>query len=1216
MQKTLKSTTDARRKPGFALIATLSIMVLLVLLSVGLLSLSTVALRSSASVASTAEAQANARLALALALGELQKAAGPDQRITAAAGILNDSAQSSSQGNPYWTGVWNSWTARTDNKVDEVSEHSTIASSGAMGMHPTYQKGREDHFRRWLVSGDVEITTKLETATSSAIAKVARPSKDDDSVLLVGDGTLGKNSDSSRHVATKLMRLNENGETNGRVGWWVGDESLKAAISPDPYADEAILTNALAMERSQAPAQSATWKIEGLEHALDPELASKAVSRLSFEVPSPSRDLTKAAFHDVTPASFGVLADVREGGLKRDLAAILDRPINTREQGDEFMLYKFKEGENERVPIQDLSAYYQLYRDQLKTRSLALRSGEQIIVPDYQKEDFERNYSSLHRMPVPVKVQFLLSRIGRNRTQQDRSKNPSNTDPYKLHIGITPSITLWNPYNVPLVMEPGATRAMQLRYFNMPLSISWNKNGGQFISKETSLSWITNRERSDGGDRYTGFTGWLAGTSPVVFQPGEVRIFSLRSSSKEIINSNKFKTELEMVPGWNPETFIELTRSAEDNNKKHVDQENLGGNNRSNIGGPMTFKDEDTIEFTVNAAGSSNLADGSAIQFFLRQGIAGGAGSPLDWNDRNYNLISRPNGNASGFNLELMKQAFPENMETIEFKGIPGGQMKSGRPQPFLLVSLTAASEVGSEFANDEDGRRFISRPFLHSSAIHAAPLLDRSDRDALYQHGWNWWVSDVNSSLEASVQVASDNRTSYYGGGYTSLFGSRHVIQQEIPMTPPMSIAALSHARLGGWSLATGKGGATSSNNTTASGGGGLYPHTLQAIGNSYAHPYIEADSARTTWDRLFNTSGRPTQITLADHSYLANKALWDEFFISSIAPRNTSIYGASGGSAKQTALDAFVEGKHLPNRRLMPIHGSITESELDDYFDGETINEEGEQELAEHLLVRGAFNINSTSVEAWKAVFSSLKSKEVANTSSIGSNGIKVETTSMTGTPVSQFTTPNGDSYNESSKNPSDPDQWLGWRELDETEIEQLAEAMVEQVRKRGPFLSLSEFINRRLDNGDKELSLKGALQAALDDEDVDINAGFRTPERRITDISGMNPAFPEALEGPVAYGSAAYIDQADLLRNIGNELTPRGDTFLIRTYGDSLDAAGNVIARAWCEAVVQRSTTYLDRTDDAWTSQEELQSPANRNFGRPFNIVSFRWLSPNEV
>ena len=132
-----------------------------------------------------------------------------------------------------------------------------------------------------------------------------------------------------------------------------------------------------------------------------------------------------------------------------------------------------------------------------------------------------------------------------------------------------------------------------------------------------------------------------------------------------------------------------------------------------------------------------------------------------------------------------------------------------------------------------------------------------------------------------------------------------------------------------------------------------------------------------------------------------------------------------------------------------------------------------------------------------------------------------------------------------------------------------------------------------------------------------EVEINKSFRQMVRGLNaDVSGAGFAFPDAAAGPAAYGSSAYVDQADVLRNFAAQLTPRGDTFTIRAYGDSLDAKGRVEARAWCEAVVQRMPEYLDGRDESHVKWEDLQSEANKRFGRRIELVSFRWLNPSEI
>ncbi|MGB1130000.1 MAG: hypothetical protein ACPG4K_08115, partial [Haloferula sp.] len=517
-----------------------------------------------------------------------------------------------------------------------------------------------------------------------------------------------------------------------------------------------------------------------------------------------------------------------------------------------------------------------------------------------------------------------------------------------------------------------------------------------------------------------------------------------------------------------------------------------------------------------------------------------------------------------------------------------GSGVNEALPQPFLYYGVksgveTHESSVVSSPANGS-GRRFPSRPFLHSSASHPV-IIDDLRGESLYNYGWNWFFLPLDNIADIPVDLAPDDHT-YHGGGYTSESGVTHVVQQHLPLVPPISIASLSHAQLGGFSLATeaaapGYWGLRdpwtreSFQRTTVHGFGGLAPNMQQAIGNSYAHPGIPADRAVTTWARYYQHQGGSPPATIepfVDHSYLANKALWDEFYFSSITPKlSNDIFGKGGAlSAEQVARKFFLDQEPLPNPRFTPYLTNFSEDTLEEWLDTREDYMDGfADKVAAHLMVQGVFNVNSTSKEAWKALFSSLKGKTLSylDPARAKAGGINTKETEAEGVPVGAGPLQHAEAYEGSSSDPSDQEQWLGWRVLSDDEIDELAEAMVEQVKLRGPFLSLSEFVNRRLDRSNEDLALKGALQAALDDRKVSINEGFRRADRSFSSAEAnyTGAKFKKAAEGPIAYGSPAYIDQADILRNFASQLTPRGDTFVIRAYGDSIDATGKVQARA---------------------------------------------------
>ena len=120
---------------------------------------------------------------------------------------------------------------------------------------------------------------------------------------------------------------------------------------------------------------------------------------------------------------------------------------------------------------------------------------------------------------------------------------------------------------------------------------------------------------------------------------------------------------------------------------------------------------------------------------------------------------------------------------------------------------------------------------------------------------------------------------------------------------------------------------------------------------------------------------------------------------------------------------------------------------------------------------------------------------------------------------------------------------------------------------------------------------------------------------PERVPSLSSASLPALAVVSCKPAskAWGVPGYLTQGDLLQVLGPVLAARSDTFVVRSYGEALDEDGEVVARAWCEAVVQRTPepVHPDRSGlNPRTTGEK------NDFGRRFVVHSFRWLHADEV
>ena len=194
----------------------------------------------------------------------------------------------------------------------------------------------------------------------------------------------------------------------------------------------------------------------------------------------------------------------------------------------------------------------------------------------------------------------------------------------------------------------------------------------------------------------------------------------------------------------------------------------------------------------------------------------------------------------------------------------------------------------------------------------------------------------------------------------------------------------------------------------------------------------------------------------------------------------------------------------------------------------------------------------------------------------------------------------------------------RWNGFRQLTDAELDTLARRIVDEVKSRGPFLSMSEFVNRRI-GADSALTQRGALEAAI--EASGINNGTFPNQVPIHDGDIADPAIygfktPAVGTGNPAAGAPGWICQGDLMRVLEPSATVRSDTFVIRVCGEAKD--GTMVVRAYAEALCQRIPEYVDPVNAPASSDAAGAglSQTNKTFGRRVQLVTFRWLSPKEI
>ena len=277
---------------GFTLVVCLALMILLVVVAVGLMGLASIEFRRSSREMDAQAARANARMAVIQAIAQLQKTLGPDQRVSATAEILKSGAKQ-----PHWTGAWRS----TQANGDSIFSRDDL-TGGLRDSRWELKTDPATQVVEWLVSG------KGAPNAASAADSVSLLRQDNVSVVDVPKVSVGKTT----------------AGVTGHFAWWTGDLGVRANLATaDPRSTVSADRKSTAdggLYRVMASQAADISLMEG-NASLDDALVPKLASHGTLELTAAGREWSRKHALDFTTTSYGVLADVADGGLKRDLTS-------------------------------------------------------------------------------------------------------------------------------------------------------------------------------------------------------------------------------------------------------------------------------------------------------------------------------------------------------------------------------------------------------------------------------------------------------------------------------------------------------------------------------------------------------------------------------------------------------------------------------------------------------------------------------------------------------------------------------------------------------------------------------------------------------------------------------------------------------------------------------------------------------------------------------
>lgn len=1163
--------------------------VLILLLSVT--TLVRVETQSSSNALAQLAARQNARLAAMQALGHLQKSMGPDQRISFNAALFDtdpDTAELDNVANPLWVAAVRSVAENPTTDPEQFPENNRreilgFATEDGLSGVELPSVDRADTIE-WLVS------SSNPQAQPAARIRPSAPIESDAAGIMGGPENVieiarRKQTHSGGTeefpVEVGLVAITEKTGASGRFGWWIEDQGLKAQFNLSDQDPDFVGTVAdLPLTKDIYPKLQRRESNFAHAHIADPtfsELINESLlQRLNygsdlFELSDGWGNWLADRTADIGFGNFGLPVDVVEGRLKQDLTVYLETGLGL-DDTDDIIRGGSGDSNYSGTPLylRDFSntpkfGVLRSWHDLGKEVAETSVNGGVISNPSLNSRPQTEVQHGLHPNVWRAGVRIVAVVDG---PLPNAVTGPQEVDVFLI---IAPIVELWNPYSVPIPPERYLVEISMPQRFRIGL-----ENSAGSVSLDTVLAEFDfladGMLLPESGYTFGGNRGWIK----MVIDTGD-----LLSGGQGIMPGESLL--FTPFPEPTPQVYVNQPASS------------FNSGTSDNYAVSQFINDLEPFGFFRFPVTKTIMLDPDETRY-------GSDIIPFSNPDAGiYHRFSRLTDGGP----ELLTASDPFHTHKADFRRQYTGQLPAGNFASTSRVNwnmqLPPASQIGKNYhrvgfaaavfggaqhgGDRKVGLRNPRQGFLRAN-LGASSWNDPAHvTQAFFQDPWSHYATRWRRSMGPWGNDGTvDGFSKTNGGGNVNRLSTGTVAAHfDFPRRygPIHSLGQLMHANL-----------------------------NFVPFGPSYVVGYSRAPHTLSNRQNLRETANTIIENERIDLPYMVNASLWDRFYLSTIPQSDTFDPGNQdlALASNQLRIVPSWDGTYPSASQIANSQTAFNQS-------------------AANVLVEGAFNINSTSVAAWEALLLG-KAGFSMDTAFPGNKGSFASTYNPSSDDeivlFPRFAEPvfgmANDTLFTSGEPRSDAFYRAGVHITSRDSIRRLAETIVAEIKRRGPFLSLADFINRRLIRDQSTLDgdymgLMGTLDAAIhrvsqepgrlnhqlifrdsDPLGTSLGSAANADEERLLAVPGGT--HESALEG-----YASYLMQADILSSLGSSLSVRSDTFIIHGYGETKDpATDRIIAEARCEMVVQRIAEPVDDGDS-------LVDPSG-DFGRRFLIVAFRW------